>query len=65
MNKLKYNDIKDYIMFSATMGSNAYGTNTESSDVDIRGIFCYPLDIRLSLKDREDYASEDEPVDLL
>jgi predicted nucleotidyltransferase len=35
--------IKPYIIFSAVMGSHAYGTNIETSDRDIRGVFIQPL----------------------
>jgi len=34
----------DLIIFEAIMGSNAYGTATPESDIDIRGIFIQPLD---------------------
>ena len=37
-------EIKPYIIFSAKMGSHAYGTNILTSDVDIRGIFIQPLE---------------------
>lgn len=36
--------IQPYIIFSAKMGSHAYGTNIPESDIDIRGIFVQPLD---------------------
>lgn len=32
-------NIKDRLIFLATVGSTAYGTNTPHSDIDIRGIF--------------------------
>ena len=35
---------KGLIIFSAKMGSHAYGTNIPTSDVDIRGIFIQPLE---------------------
>jgi len=37
------------IIFSAIMGSIAYGTNTPESDVDIRGIYIQPLDSILGM----------------
>lgn len=35
---------RDLIIFSAKMGSMAYGTNISTSDVDLRGIFVQPLE---------------------
>jgi predicted nucleotidyltransferase len=37
------------IIFEIITGSNAYGTNTPESDLDIRGIFRQPLEARMSL----------------
>ena len=39
----------DYIMFEATVGSHAYGTNLPTSDIDTRGIFRLPPTQHLSL----------------
>jgi len=37
------NQIKDWIIFEAKMGSYAYGTSLPTSDIDIRGVFIQPL----------------------
>lgn len=51
MKKLTIADIREgkMIIFSAVMGSKAYGTNTPESDVDIRGVYVQPLDSILGL----------------
>lgn len=36
-----------YLIFKAIAGSRAYGTNTETSDTDIRGIYMLPNEYRL------------------
>lgn len=41
-NDVKYN-IDNYLIYSCITGSHAYGMATESSDVDVRGIFDLPL----------------------
>ncbi len=33
---------EQYILFESVSGSHAYGTNTETSDRDVRGVFCVP-----------------------
>lgn len=35
---------RDLIIFEAKMGSHAYGTNIETSDIDLRGVFIQPLE---------------------
>lgn len=35
-------DLKDHTVFLTVAGSRAYGTNTESSDVDVRGVLITP-----------------------
>lgn len=45
-------------------GSHAYGTNIETSDIDIRGIFCYPNKDRISLKKLPEEVSQDHPEDV-
>ncbi len=41
---IKYLEDNNLILFKAISGSNAYGTNTPTSDEDIRGVFILPLD---------------------
>ena len=35
-------EIEDYLLYSCISGSHAYGTATENSDVDTRGLFYLP-----------------------
>ena len=41
----------DWILFETISGSNLYGTNVEGSDVDLRGIFKVPMEMRVGLLD--------------
>jgi predicted nucleotidyltransferase len=45
---IEYIRKNNLIILEAIGGSHAYGTNTEKSDVDIRGLYIIPLDILLS-----------------
>jgi len=51
MSTLTIKDLEEQglIIFSAIMGSTAYGTNTPESDIDIRGIYVQPLDSILGM----------------
>ena len=51
-------------MFEAIIGSHAYGTNVETSDVDIRGIFCHPINDRISLYKLPNEISEEKQIDI-
>lgn len=42
-------DIENRIIYKTIHGSRAYGTNTETSDLDIRGIVICPMDIYLGV----------------
>jgi len=44
MKNYKIEDIEDYIIFKCIVGSRAYGTNVETSDTDIKGVFIQPLE---------------------
>jgi predicted nucleotidyltransferase len=57
---MNIDDIKDYIIFEAIAGSQAYGTNTPQSDIDIRGIFVLPLRERLSLVNKVEEVGDDK-----
>ena len=47
------------VRYLTLSGSHAYGTDTEDSDLDIRGFFMMPIEARVGLKEpREDYVSE-------
>lgn len=54
----------DYIMFEAVVGSHAYGTNTETSDIDVRGIFCYPSKLKLNLEKLPSEIGQEHPEDI-
>jgi len=41
----------NYIIFEAICGSIAYGTNNPNSDVDLRGLFIWPKNERITLLD--------------
>jgi predicted nucleotidyltransferase len=56
---MNLNEIEKYKIFECISGSQAYGTNTEKSDEDIRGIFSYPKDKLISLFDYPDNVSDE------
>lgn len=43
-----------HILFKSTIGSHAYGTATETSDLDLRGVFIYPKDLWFSIRPLSD-----------
>jgi uncharacterized protein len=47
------------ILFECLAGSRAYGTNTEASDEDIRGVFAVPVAEYLSLQRAPDQVSDE------
>ena len=49
----------DYIIFSITAGSIAYGLNTPTSDIDERGIYVLPLKQRLGIMDTDQQITND------
>lgn len=52
-------DMKSKIMLLGLSGSHSYGTNTEGSDIDIRGIQYNPIDVLLGLETGSQYISPD------
>lgn len=46
------------MILNAVVGSNAYGTNIATSDVDMRGIYRIPISERLSIISKEDEISD-------
>ena len=50
------------IVFSAIMGSHAYGTNLPTSDTDIRGIFIQPLEDILGFGKVDQVADEKNDI---
>lgn len=53
------------VIYSILYGSHCYGTNTPTSDVDIRGIYLPSLYDCLSLDELEDFSSMVEGEDIL
>jgi predicted nucleotidyltransferase len=53
------------VIYQVIYGSHAYGTNTEESDTDIRGIYLPSIDECLSLKELNDYHKESDLEDTL
>ena len=51
-----------YMIFKAIGGSKAYGTDTETSDTDIRGIFLLPNEYRLGNKYFEQASDETNDI---
>ena len=43
-------EARKLLMFEVVAGSQAYGTATPESDVDLRGIFCLPQEAFFSLQ---------------
>ena len=62
MSRAEYKDVAEKchvdILLLGLSGSHSYGTNTETSDIDIRGIRYNDLDILLGLKEPAQYISE-------
>lgn len=50
------------IIYKALVGSHAYGTNTESSDEDYKGIYIQPTDELVSFKYKEQFDVNDNEV---
>jgi predicted nucleotidyltransferase len=48
-------------ILEGVVGSQAYGLATESSDVDLRGVFVYPLKDILSIRNLEETIDSHEP----
>jgi len=48
----------DRLLYSVVAGSRMYGTHTENSDVDIRGIFVPELSFLLNPFKETDYISD-------
>lgn len=57
---MNYQEVKknNWVIFECISGSHAYGTNIPTSDIDIRGVFAYPLEERLTLFDLPAEAEE-------
>ena len=51
---------KGWIIFEAVSGSNAYGTNVEGSDIDIRGVYIQPTEEMLGLNNYVPHVSDDK-----
>lgn len=51
-------------LFVTVSGSHSYGTNIETSDLDLRGICVAPKQYYIGLLDRFDQAITNEPTDL-
>jgi len=53
-------DIENLKIYEIIAGSYAYGTNTEESDIDLRGIFVLPNDFFLSMTDPIKQVSDEK-----
>jgi len=53
-------DIDSHLIFETVLGSHAYGTNTEKSDVDLRGVCIPPQEVALSLFKKFDQFEDKE-----
>lgn len=53
LEELKENQM--FVQYLTLTGSYAYGTNTENSDIDIRGFFMMPMEYRLGLEAPREY----------
>jgi len=60
MKKLTLQDLRDngLIIYEVIAGSHAYGTATETSDTDIRGVFMQPIDKILGLEYDDQVSDE-------
>jgi len=47
--EIKYLDDNELVLFEAVSGSKAYGTATETSDTDTRGVFILPNEVILGM----------------
>jgi predicted nucleotidyltransferase len=54
----------DRTLYLTVHGSHCYGTNTPTSDLDLRGICVAPKEYYIGLLDRFDQAITNEPTDL-
>ena len=62
LTRAEYNDLRinqRNIILLGLSGSHSYGTNTETSDIDIRGIRYNNVDILLGLKEPAQYIASD------
>jgi uncharacterized protein len=62
--KFSQNWLYDLTMFVTVSGSHSYGTNIETSDLDLRGICVAPKEYYIGMLDRFDQAITNEPTDL-
>lgn len=55
-------DIQKHLLFACISGSNAYGVNTENSDVDVRGVIWLPENYLLGLLKCEQIESAKKDI---
>jgi len=55
-------EIEDYLLYSCISGSHAYGTATENSDVDTRGLFYLPESYTFGLLNCQNISSNKEDI---
>lgn len=56
---MNYDMIKEMIIFEGITGSKAYGTDLPTSDIDIRGLFIFPAEKRITLFDLPEEVSKE------
>lgn len=55
-------DIDEHLVLKVKAGSHAYGTNTEDSDEDLRGVIIPPEEYFIGLKSFEQYCPDDGDI---
>ena len=62
MKKMTVEDLRNsgYIIFECISGSHAYGTNIETSDTDIRGIYIFPANEKSLFDDHQLEVADDK-----
>jgi predicted nucleotidyltransferase len=62
MKKMTVEDLRKtgYIIFECISGSHAYGTNIETSDTDIRGIYIFPESEKTLFDDHQLEVADDK-----
>ena len=53
-----YSKYNDTIIMQSIVGSTSFGLNTETSDIDIHGVYIMPLEYRVSYKPQEQISNE-------
>jgi hypothetical protein len=57
-----YSKYNDTIIMKSIVGSNSFGLNTETSDIDIHGVYIMPMDYRVSYKPQEQISNETNDI---